>query len=308
MATGLDDTQPFDKRKVDYWMPVDQYTGGIEHAILHLLYARFFMKVLFDAGMVSVDEPFAALFSQGMILRFGSAMAKSKGNGVEPNYIVEAYGADTGRIYELFIGPPELDAEWNDRGVEGVAKFLHRVWRLIVGDPIEPRPDLAPVSSADLIRKLHEVIDKVTRDVEGFHFNTAMSALMELANTMQSYLQSGGVRDAAWDGVARDLTRLLAPFAPHLAEELWARQRQKGLVAFAAWPEVDRALLKRDTVLLVVEVDGKVRDRIPVPAGVDQARAHARALESEKVQRSLAGRPVARAIYVQDRLINLVTR
>ena len=308
MATGPDDTQPFDKRKVDYWMPVDQYTGGIEHAILHLLYARFFMKVLFDAGMVSVDEPFAALFSQGMLLRFGSAMSKSKGNGVEPNYIVEAYGADTGRIYELFIGPPELDAEWNDRGVEGVAKFLHRVWRLVVGDSIEPRPDLAPVSSADLIRKLHEVIDKVTRDVEGFHFNTAMSALMELANTMQSYLQSGGVRDAGWDGVARDLTRLLAPFAPHLAEELWARQGQKGLVAFAAWPEVDQALLKRDTVLLVVEVDGKVRDRIPVPAGVDQARAHARALESEKVQRSLAGRLVARAIYVQDRLINLVTR
>ncbi|HLB76687.1 MAG TPA: class I tRNA ligase family protein, partial [Candidatus Dormibacteraeota bacterium] len=156
--------------------------------------------------------------------------------------------------------------------------------------------------------KLHEVIDKVTRDVEGFHFNTAMSALMELANTMQSYLQSGGARDAAWDGVARDLTRLLAPFAPHLAEELWARQSQNGLVAFAAWPEVDQALLKRDRVLLVVEVDGKVRDRIPVPAGVDQARAHTRALESEKVQRSLAGRPVARAIYVQDRLINLVTR
>jgi leucyl-tRNA synthetase len=305
---GPADTMPFEKAKVDYWMPVDQYTGGIEHAILHLLYARFFMKVLFDAGMVSVDEPFAALFSQGMILRFGSAMSKSKGNGVEPNYIVEQYGADTGRIYELFIGPPELDAEWNDRGVEGVAKFLHRVWRLVLGDAIEPRPDLPPVATADLSRKLHETIDKVTRDVDGFHFNTAMSALMELANTMQSYVQSGGARDAAWEAVCRDLTRLLAPFAPHLAEELWQRQGQEGLVAFAAWPEVDPALLKRETILLVVEVDGKVRDRISVPAGLDQTQAHARALESDRVQRSLAGRPVARAIYVPDRLINLVTR
>src|SRR5437868_3971737 len=205
---------PFDKKKADYWMPVDQYTGGIEHAILHLLYSRFLMKVLFDAEMVSVDEPFAALFTQGMIHRNGFVMAKSKGNGITPDYMVEQYGADTGRVYELFIGPPDQDAEWNDRGVDGVARFLHRVWRQILGEEDEVVPGTAPVSNEDLARKLHETIEKVTRDVEVFHFNTAMSALMELTNTMQDYLQAGGQRNEAWEAVCRDLARMLGPFAP----------------------------------------------------------------------------------------------
>jgi len=307
-TSAHDQTQPFDKKKADYWLPVDQYTGGIEHAILHLLYSRFFMKALFDAKMVSVDEPFAALFTQGMIHRFGQVMAKSKGNGITPDYMVEKYGADTGRVYELFIGPAEQDAEWNDRGVDGVARFLHRVWRVVIGEDDEVIAGATPVSSDELTRKLHETIEKVTRDVDGFRFNTAVSALMELTNTMQSYLSAGGARDPAWETVCRGLTRLLAPFAPHLAEELWERQGQQGLVALAAWPEADPGLLRRETVLLIVQVDGRLRDRIQVPAGLDQGRAHARALESAKVQRALDGRPVARAIYVADRLINLVTR
>src|ERR671937_2297540 len=177
--TSADDqSQPFDQKRADYWMPVDQYTGGIEHAILHLLYSRFFMKALFDAKMVSVDEPFDALFTQGMIHRNGAVMSKSKGNGITPDEMVEKYGADTGRVYELFIGPPDQDAEWNDRGVDGVARFLHRVWRQIIGEEDDVIAGAAPVSTEDLTRKLHETIEKVTRDVESFHFNTAMSALM----------------------------------------------------------------------------------------------------------------------------------
>jgi leucyl-tRNA synthetase len=300
-------TVPFDKSKADYWMPVDQYTGGIEHAILHLLYSRFFMKALFDAGMVSVDEPFMALFTQGMIHRNGFVMSKSKGNGITPDDMVQRYGADTGRVYELFIGPPDQDAEWNDRGVDGVARFLNRVWRLIVGEEDEVVAGVAAVSSEDLTRKLHETIDKVTRDVEAFHFNTAMSALMELANLMQDYLQGGGRRDEAWDAVALGMARLLGPFAPHLAEELWQRQGGEGLVVFQPWPEVDESLLRRPQVTIVVQVDGRLRDRVEMPAGVDQAGAQERALRSANVQRALNGRRLARAVHVPDRLINLVT-
>ena len=307
-ASGQDDGQAFDKAKVDYWMPVDQYTGGIEHAILHLLYSRFFMKVLYDAGMVSVDEPFKALFTQGMIQRFGRVMSKSAGNGVTPDEMVEKYGADTGRVYELFIGPPELDAEWNDRGVDGVARFLHRVWRLVVGEEDDGAATGTPVSSTDLLRKLHETIDKVTKDAEGFHFNTAMAALMELSNAMQDYIQGGGRRDQTWDQVAGDMTRLLAPFAPHLAEELWQRTGHEGLVAFESWPAVDPGLLRRELVTIVVQVDGKLRDRLQVPAGVSQQETQELALKSPNVRRALQDKQPARAIFVPDRLINLVSR
>jgi leucyl-tRNA synthetase len=307
-SSAHDQTQPFDKAKADYWMPVDQYTGGIEHAILHLLYSRFFMKVLFDAKMVSVDEPFAALFTQGMIHRNGYVMAKSKGNGIAPDDMVHKYGADTGRVYELFIGPPEMDAEWNDRGVDGVARFLHRVWRLVLGEEDEVVAGAVQVLPEELARKLHETIDKVTRDVETFRFNTAMSALMELANLMQDYLQAGGRRDEAWEAVSLGMTRMLAPFAPHLAEELWQRQGGEGLVVFQPWPAVDEALLRRPQVTIVVQVDGRLRDRIEMPAGIDQAAAQERALRSQNVQRAVGDRQVLRAVYVPDRLVNLVTQ
>ena len=302
-----DDREPFDKTRADFWMPVDQYIGGIEHAILHLLYSRFFMKALFDAKMVSVDEPFAALFSQGMIQRNGAVMSKSKGNGVVPDDIVERYGADTGRVYEMFLGPPDQDAEWNDRGVDGVARFLHRVWRLVVGEEDEVVAGISPVSMEDLSRKRHETIEKVTRDVEAFHFNTAMSALMELANAMQDYLQGGGRRTQSWEAVCRDLTLLLGPFAPHLAEELWQRQGGDGLLVFQPWPAVDPAQLRRSQVTVVVQVDGRLRDRIEMPSGTDAAAAQTLALTRTNVQRAIAGRRVQRTVHVPDRLINLVT-
>jgi leucyl-tRNA synthetase len=257
--------------------------------------------------MVSVDEPFAALFSQGMIQRNGAVMSKSKGNGVVPDDIVERYGADTGRVYEMFLGPPDQDAEWNDRGVDGVARFLHRVWRLVMGEEDEVVAGISPVSGEDLSRKRHETIEKVTRDVEAFHFNTAMSALMELANAMQDYVQGGGRRNETWESVGRDLTLLLGPFAPHLAEELWQRQGGDGLLAIQPWPEVDPAQLRRSQVTVVVQVDGRLRDRIEMPVGIDQSAAQARALASPTVERALSGRPVRRTVYVPDRLINLVT-
>jgi leucyl-tRNA synthetase len=306
--TSADDMrQPFDQKRADYWMPVDQYTGGIEHAILHLLYSRFFIKALFDAKMVSVDEPFAALFTQGMIHRNGAVMSKSKGNGITPDEMVEKYGADTGRVYELFIGPPDQDAEWNDRGVDGVARFLHRIWRQIIGEEDGVITGAAPVSTQDLTRKLHETIEKVSRDVDNFRFNTAMSALMELSNAMQDYLQAGGARNEAWEAVCRDLTRLLGPFAPHLAEELWHRQGGEGLLVFQPWPEPDEAVLRRAQVTVVVQVDGRLRDRIEMPTGIEKEEAQRRALRSPNVQRSIGHRRVQRAVFVPDRLINLVT-
>ena len=306
-TSAREEREPFDPEKASFWMPVDQYIGGVEHAILHLLYSRFFTKVLHDAGMVAVDEPFAALFSQGMILRHGAVMSKSKGNGVEPDQIVERYGADTGRIYELFIGPPDQDAEWNDRGVEGISKFLHRVFRIVVGEEEGSPHQGQPVGEVELLRSLHETIDKVTRDIEAFHFNTAISALMILVNRMQDYLRGGGARNEAWATVAQGLTRLLAPFAPHLAEELWERQGGRGLLTFGDWPSVDPALLARSLVTVVVQVDGRLRDRIEMAAGAGEDDVRRRALESERVKRALAGRSVARAVLVPDRLINLVS-
>ncbi|TME84507.1 MAG: leucine--tRNA ligase, partial [Chloroflexi bacterium] len=247
------------------------------------------------------------LFSQGMIQRNGAVMSKSKGNGVTPDQLVERYGADTARVYELFIGPPELDAEWNDRGVDGVARFLNRVWRLVVGEEDESIAHANQVSAQDLTRKLHETINRVTRDVDAFRFNTAVSALMELANLMQDYLQGGGRRDETWEAAALGMTRMLGPFAPHLAEELWQRQDGEGLVVFQPWPELDESLLRRPQVMIVIQVDGRLRDRVEMPAGAVQADAQERALQSANVQRALDGRRVVRAVYVPDRLINLVT-
>ena len=175
--------------------------------------------------------------------------------------MVQKYGADTGRVYELFIGPPDQDAEWNDRGVDGVARFLHRVWRLILGEEDEVVPGMAPVSSEDLARKLHETIEKVTRDLEAFHFNTAMSALMELSNSMQDYLQAGGQRNEAWEAVCRDLTKMLGPFASHLAEEMWQRLGGEGLVVFQAWPQADPDILRRSRVVVVVQALHRLADQ-----------------------------------------------
>jgi len=305
-TSANDDTQPFDPELANRWMAVDQYTGGIEHAILHLLYSRFFLKVLRDAGLVEAVEPFSRLFTQGMVTRGGQAMAKSAGNGVAPDDLVIREGADAGRVYEMFIGPPDEDAEWTDEAIAGPVRFLQKVWRLVLD------PDLVPVSGsgaspADLRRRVHQAIGRVTADYEGFRFNTAVAALMELANAMQAHLAAGGDRGAEWDEAVSVLTRLLNPMAPHIAEELWERVGGGGLCADAAWPVYDAAVAAEPEVTLVVQVAGRVRDRLRVPAGLDKSAATERALSSEAARRALGdgGRPT-QVVYVPDKLINLV--
>jgi len=298
---------PFDPELADHWMSVDQYTGGIEHAILHLLYARFFQKVLHDAGMADAVEPFARLFTQGMVTRGGQAMSKSLGNGVAPDDLVAREGADAGRVYEMFIGPPDEDSEWTDEAVAGPVRFLQRVWRMVLD------PDSIPVTGAGadataLRRRVHQTIRRVTGDYEHFRFNTAVAALMELGNAMQDHLAGCGARGTEWEEAVGVLVRLLNPMAPHIAEELWERIGGGGLCADAAWPAYDAGAAAEEEVTLVIQVDGRVRDRLRVPAGLGEAAAVELALASEPARRALGGdgtRP-RRVVYVPDRLINLV--
>src|SRR3984893_2644510 len=311
-ASPHDDREPFDPELANHWMAGDQYTGGVEHAILHLLYSRFFTKVLFDAGMLNVSEPFVRLFNQGMVKRFGQVMSKSAGNGVSPDELVEKQGADAGRIYEMFIGPPEEDVEWTDAGLHGVVRFLQRVWRLV----LEPESIVVGGGSqeaadpAALRRKVAQAVKKVTADYDDLRFNTAVAYLMELANTMQDYLQAGGARDAGWDAAVRTLVKLLNPIGPHIGEEIWERLGEggpeRGLLADSAWPEFDAAAAAELSVTLVVQVAGKVRDRMTVSAGLSEEQALATALASERVRAALNADKPSKVIYVPDKLINLV--
>jgi leucyl-tRNA synthetase len=304
-ASPHEASRPFDPELANHWMPVDQYTGGVEHAILHLLYSRFFTKVLYDAGLLAVSEPFTRLFNQGMVKRFGQVMSKSLGNGVSPDELVAAQGADAGRIYEMFIGPPEEDVEWTDAGLNGVSRFLQRVWRLV----LEPSTIVADGSGPDaavLRRKVAQTVGKVTEHFDELRFNTAVAALMELANTMQDYLQRGGTQDADWDSAVRTLVKLLNPLAPHVAEEMWERLGGPGMLADQSWPPFNAADAAEPKVTLVVQVDGKLRDRLTLDAGLREAAALEAAMKSEKVRAALNGREPSKVIYVQDRLINLV--
>ncbi len=308
-ASPHDEEQPFDPELANHWMPVDQYTGGVEHAILHLLYSRFFTKVLHDAGLLNVSEPFTRLFNQGMVKRFGQVMSKSLGNGVSPEELVAAQGADAGRIYEMFIGPPEEDVEWSDAGLNGVVRFLQRVWRLVLEPESIVEGGSGAAGGADvaaLRRKVAQTIGRVTEQNEELRFNTAVAALMELANSMQDYLQGGGSRDHEWDAAVRTLVKLLNPMAPHICEEMWERLGDGGMLADASWPEFDASAAAELKLVLVVQVAGKLRDRLSVGAGLSEAEALKAAMASEKVRAALNGHGPSKVIYVQDRLINLV--
>ena len=304
-ASPHDNTQPFDPELANHWMPVDQYTGGVEHAILHLLYSRFFIKVLHDAGMLDAQEPFMRLFNQGMVKRFGQVMSKSAGNGVSPDELVAQQGADAGRVYEMFIGPPEEDVEWTDAGVNGVSRFLQRVWRLV----IEPDSIVVEGGGADpqvLARKVAQTVKKVTDDYDTLRYNTAVAYLMELANAMQDYLQRGGARNEGWDHAVQVLVKLLNPMAPHVSEEMWERLGGDGLLADASWPEFDAAVAAEPEVTVVVQVAGKLRARLTMAAGASEKTVLNAALADPKVKAALDGSPPSKVIFVQDRLINLV--
>jgi leucyl-tRNA synthetase len=304
----------WDRAAADHWLPVDQYIGGVEHAILHLMYARFFTKALADLGHLSVQEPFANLFTQGMITRDGAKMSKSKGNTVSPAEYVERYGADTARTYVCFMGPPERGGDWSDEGVEGVNRFLSRLWRLCEEVGAKQAGELdatAAGESRELLAKAHWAIEKVSRDFErSFQFNTAIAAVMELVN--ETYrLKDGLYADPAGVAAVRfavaTAASLIFPFAPHLGAEIWERL-EGGRVWEDPWPVADPGLLTSDTVTLVVQVNGKLRDRIEAAADAPEAELLALARESEKVRRHLDGKDVVKEIVVPGKLVNLVVR
>ena len=306
------DEAPWDPEVLARWMPVDQYIGGVEHAILHLMYARFFTKALADLGYLNFQEPFARLFTQGMITRAGAKMSKSRGNVISPESLVERYGADTLRAYILFIGPPDQDADWSDTGVEGVHRFLGRLWRSSadVADhtPDHPVPDELSPSDLELLRKAHWAIDKVTNDMAGrFAFNTAIAAIMELTNTISKQRELGDPSPGALRFALATAASLLFPFAPHTAAD--AYERLTGRRAWEEpWPAADQRFLERDTYELVCQVNGKVRDRVEAPSGAAREELEALCLAMPKVQAHIDGKDVVKVVVVPERLVNVVVR
>ena len=332
---------PIDRPRAEYWLPVDQYIGGVEHAVMHLLYARFFTKVLRDLGMMRIDEPFTNLLTQGMVCmetrscpthgwlfpedvtegrcsRCGAEvetgriekMSKSKKNVVDPDHLIERFGADTARLFSLFAAPPEKDLEWNEQGVEGCFRFLNRVWRVVYDNRELPASAALPTESVGEGRRLrrvtHRTIRKVTEDIDGrFHFNTAIAAVMELVNEIYAFEEKEN-----FPGVLREaletVVRLLAPFVPHIAEELWRHLRHGGGIEAVGWPVWDASALVEDERIVVVQVNGKVRGKVTVPADADDSAIEEAALAEQNVARFIGGRPVRKVVIVPGRLVNVV--
>ncbi len=332
---------PLDPAAVSYWLPVDQYIGGVEHAVMHLLYARFFTKALRDLGMLNVDEPFTNLLTQGMVCKETSScpehgwlypeevvngrcsrcdheartgrtekMSKSKKNVVDPNLIISTYGADTARLFSLFAAPPEKDLEWNDQAVEGSSRFLSRVWR-VVFDNLElilsaSAPTSAKGAAKDLRRVTHRTIKKVTEDIDGrFHFNTAIASIMELVNAIYALDNKAGNAPVLREAL-ESVIRLLAPFTPHFSEELWSLLGHEGGMEVAGWPSWDPAALQEDEKLIIVQINGKLRARLTVALDAAQSDVEALAMTDENVFRNLEGKTIRKIIYVPGKLLNLV--
>jgi len=307
------DRAPWDPAVLARWAPVDQYIGGVEHAVLHLMYARFFVKALADMGLLSVQEPFTALFTQGMITRDGAKMSKSKGNVISPAPYIERYGADTARCYMLFIGPPDQDADWSDSGVEGVHRFLGRLWRLGAelaerGGPVavDATANGAAGDDLELLRKTHWAIDKVTGDMSGrFAFNTAIAAVMELVNECYGRREKAG--DASLRFATATAASLIFPFAPHTGADVYELLTGRR-VWDEPWPAADPALLERDEVEIALQINGKLRDRMPAPASADRAELETLARERPRVQAHIDGKDVLKVIVVPAKLVNFVVR
>ncbi|HEX6880217.1 MAG TPA: leucine--tRNA ligase, partial [Terriglobales bacterium] len=313
--------KPFDSNVANYWFPIDQYIGGAEHAVLHLIYSRFWTKFMRDIGMVNVDEPAKRLFTQGMVIKDGAKMSKSLGNVVSPDDMVAKYGADATRLYTLFAAPPDQSLDWQDKGVEGISRFLNRVHRLVSKHssaiqqqyPSEPANPEAAVVSRKLTRKLHQTIAKITDDFQGrWHFNTSVAALMELLNAMQEAEvtladRRGDIK--AWSEAIRNLVLLLAPFAPYLAHELWTMlgENADDLLRHP-WPKFDPTLTKEDEIEIVVQFNGKIRGRVIVPADATEDQIKAIALDDEKVRAAMEGKQVVKVIVVRGKLVNIVVR
>jgi len=296
---------PFDRKAVDQWLPVDQYIGGVEHAVMHLLYARFFVKALRDMGLISFGEPFKRLFNQGIILGpDGQRMSKSHGNVVNPDDYVLRLGADAVRCYLMFIGPWDSGGPWNAQGISGVESFLNRLWTIVEEGPRANGPADNGPGDEEALRLVHKTTKRVTDDVERFRYNTMLAALMEATNGLMRL--RGRVSRRIWRDVSERLTLLIAPSAPHLAEELWHRLGHDESVHLQAWPDYNEELTVDRQITLVIQVNGKVRDRIDVPADISEEEARRLASESPKVQQHLDGGTVRQVVYVPGRLVNIV--
>src|SRR5712672_414778 len=325
------DRAPFDAKIAQYWFPIDQHIGGVEHAILHLIYSRFWSKFMRDLGLITNDEPIERLFTQGMVIKDGAKMSKSRGNVVSPDEMVARYGADAARLYSLFAAPPDRDLDWQDSGIEGIQRFLGRVYRFFEkhADPKSPdwRKPLPPHlddSARSLQRKLHQTIKRVTDDFQGrWHFNTCIAAIMELLNDANRRMSGSETVQNPTTGeqiagkkiplsllaeVQRNLVLLLAPFAPYLAHELWEMLGEKENLLKARWPKYDAALAREEELEIPVQINGKLRSRITVPADAPESLVLERALADEKVRAAIAGKQIAKKIFVPGKLVNIVVK
>jgi leucyl-tRNA synthetase len=302
---------PYDSAKIAYWFPIDQYIGGVEHAILHLIYSRFFTKVMRDLGLCSNDEPTKRLFTQGMVIKDGAKMSKNKGNVVNVDEMVDRFGADTGRLFELFAAPPERDLDWTEAGADGAYRFLSRVFRFVTRNIDRVEPDVTGGTSTDadrrVLRKLNQVVQKVTEDFETrWHFNTSIASVMELVNEL--YASEAGLTAPVLAEVLEKLVLILAPFAPYAVEEMWECMGKHGPVFKQPWPCYDPELAKEEAAEIPVQVNGKLRAVVRVPFGTGKDELLRIALEDERVKQHTAGKQVVKTIVIPDKLVNIVVR
>lgn len=308
------DEKIFEKKKVDYWMNVDQYIGGVEHAILHLMYARFFEMALSDMGLVTAEEPFKNLLTQGMVNKYGKKMSKSLGNVVSPEEIIEKYGADTARLFILFAAPPEKELDWSDEGVEGSYRFLNRVWRLIREfkekvDNSDGAINIKSVNDKKLNSKLNATIKKVTDDIEKrFNFNTAISSIMELVNELYKYKQGEDLNTPLLEDAITKLVTLLSPFTPHICEEMWHELGKEESLIGVRWPDYDESALVDDVKTIVIQINGKLKERLSLPAGLSGADLEEKVLEDPNVASLIQDVNVVKTIAVPDKLVNFVVK
>ncbi|MEG0050584.1 MAG: leucine--tRNA ligase [Terrisporobacter sp.] len=305
--------EPFSKEAVNRWMPVDQYIGGVEHAIMHLLYARFFVKAFKSMGMLDFDEPFKNLLTQGMVLMDGSKMSKSKGNTVSPLEIIDEFGADTARLFVLFAAPPERDLDWSEQGVEGCFRFINRVYRLVdeLADIVKANAEVKAVTKEDKNMRLviHSTLKKVTADLsEKFGFNTAIAALMELINEMYKYKELDTRNDRIIKEGIETIITILAPFTPHVGEELWTMIGKEGSVFDISWPKFDESALHQDEVEVIVQVNGKLRAKVAMDSNISREDMEKAAMEDEKVKAAIEGKNVVKVIAVPKKLVNIVVK
>jgi leucyl-tRNA synthetase len=300
---------PIDPQEAAYWLPVDVYTGGIEHATMHLIYTRFFTKVMRDLGIVDLDEPMTILRNQGIILgEDGEKMSKSRGNVIAPDDLVECYGADTVRGYLMFGWRWDQGGLWDSQGIEGVVRFLNRVWDCILEPGFDGAGEPSAEATRNLRRKAHQAIRKGTEDMESFNFNTYIANLMELNNAMLKAKDTPVYDTDAWEEAVEALLLMLAPACPHIAEELWTQSGRPYSVHLQAWPAWNEAVAAEELITLVVQVNGRVRDRVEVPVDVDETTAQRLALETEGAARHITGKNVSKVIFVPGRLVNIVVR